>query len=49
MVVVVIVLAVIVVVVVVVLMVVVVVTKWRCWGVVTAFVRVAVVIVVGEL
>ena len=44
-----IVMAVVVVVVVVVLMVVVVVTKWRCWGVVTAFVRVGVVIVVGEL
>ena len=44
-----IVMAVVVVVVVVVLMVVVVVTKWRCWGVVTALVRVRVVIVVGEL
>ena len=41
--------AVIIIVVVVVLMVVVVVTKWRCRGVVTAFVSVAVVIVVGEL
>ena len=41
--------AVIVVVVVVVLMLVVVVTKWRCQRVVTAFIRVAVVIVVGEL
>ena len=36
-------------VVVVVLMVVDVVTKWRCRGVATAFVRVAAVIVVGEL
>ena len=35
--------------VVVVVVAVVMVTKWRCWGVVTAFVRVAVVIVVGEL
>ena len=33
----------------VVMMVVVVVTKWRCRGVVTAFLRVAAVIVVGEL
>ena len=41
--------AVLVVVVVVVLTVVVVVTKWRCPGVVTALVGVAVVIVVGEL
>ena len=40
---------VVVIVVVVILMVVIVVTKWRCRGVVTAFVRVAVVIVVGEL
>ena len=41
--------AVVVVVVVVVLMVMVMMIKWRFWGVVTAFVRVAVVIVVGEL
>ena len=40
---------VVVVVVLVVVLMVVVVTKWRCQGVVTAFIRVAVVIVVGEL